>query len=316
MSGMARTHSPTHAPLSARRRRARGIALVALASVVWSTGGLYVRFLDLDLWTLQAWRSLFSALSLLAVVLLDKGRDAPKAFRDMGVLGLLAAPIAGVSMICFVAALKFTTVANVMVIYATVPFVAAGVAYLWVRERIERRTLIASVLALLGVSVMAGNATRAADLLGNALSFLMTLSFSVLLVMARRYPSMAMAPINALGALLCAAFCFPLVTGGVPSLSEMLTLAVFGATTTGFAYLLFLNGGRLIPSSEAGLVGLLDVPLAPLWVWLVFGEEPAGSALIGGGIVLAALVWCLSGLREPEVESEGGVSSVRAEDGP
>ena len=316
MSGMARTHSPAHAPLSARRRRARGIALVALASVVWSTGGLYVRFLDLDLWTLQAWRSLFSALSLLAVVLLDKGRDAPKAFRDMGVLGLLAAPIAGVSMICFVAALKFTTVANVMVIYATVPFVAAGVAYLWVRERIERRTLIASVLALLGVSIMAGNATRAADLLGNALSFLMTLSFSVLLVMARRYPSMAMAPINALGALLCAAFCFPLVTGGVPSLSEMLTLAVFGATTTGFAYLLFLNGGRLIPSSEAGLVGLLDVPLAPLWVWLVFGEEPAGSALIGGGIVLAALVWCLSGLREPEVESEGGAASVRAKDGP
>lgn len=299
-----------------RSKRARGIALVAAASVIWSTGGLFVRFLDLDLWTLQAWRALFSALSLLVVVLIDKGRKTPKAFHDMGRLGLVAAPIAAVSMISFVAALKLTTVANVMVVYATVPFVAAAVAYVWVREKIERRTMIASLVALLGVAIMAGSATRPSDLAGNALSLLMTLSFAVLLVMARRYPLMAMAPINALGALLCAVFCFPLVPGGVPSSSEMLTLAVFGTTTTGFAYLLFLNGGRLIPSSEAGLVGLLDVPLAPLWVWLVFGEEPSFSALIGGGIVLAALAWSLSGLRQPEPVGEMASPIVRRCDGP
>lgn len=299
-----------------RSKRARGIALVAAASVIWSTGGLFVRFLDLDLWTLQAWRALFSALSLLVVVLIDKGRKTPKAFHDMGRLGLVAAPIAAVSMISFVAALKLTTVANVMVVYATVPFLAAAVAYVWVREKIERRTMIASLVALLGVAIMAGSATRPSDLAGNALSLLMTLSFAVLLVMARRYPLMAMAPINALGALLCAVFCFPLVPGGVPSSSEMLTLAVFGTTTTGFAYLLFLNGGRLIPSSEAGLVGLLDVPLAPLWVWLVFGEEPSFSALIGGGIVLAALAWSLSGLRQPEPVGEMASPIVRRCDGP
>ena len=297
-------------------KRVRGIALVAAASVVWSTGGLFVRFLDLDLWTMQAWRALFSALSLLVVVIIDKGGEAPKAFYDMGRLGLLAAPVAAVSMICFVAALKLTTVANVMVIYATVPFVAAAVAYLWVREKIERRTLIASLGALFGIAIMAGSATRPSDLAGNALSFLMTLSFAVLLVMARRYPSMAMAPINALGALLCALFCFPFVPSGMPSASEMLVLAIFGATTTGFAYLLFLNGGRLIPSSEAGLVGLLDVPLAPLWVWLVFGEEPTFSALIGGAIALAAVIWCLWGLREAKLEREVGSLTARLKDAP
>jgi drug/metabolite transporter (DMT)-like permease len=297
-------------------KRVRGIALVAAASVVWSTGGLFVRFLDLDLWTMQAWRALFSALSLLVVVIIDKGGEAPKAFYDMGRLGLLAAPVAAVSMICFVAALKLTTVANAMVIYATVPFVAAAVAYLWVREKIERRTLIASLGALFGIAIMAGSATRPSDLAGNALSFLMTLSFAVLLVMARRYPSMAMAPINALGALLCALFCFPFVPSGMPSASEMLVLAIFGATTTGFAYLLFLNGGRLIPSSEAGLVGLLDVPLAPLWVWLVFGEEPTFSALIGGAIALAAVIWCLWGLREVKLEREVGSLTARLKDAP
>ena len=97
----------------------------------------------------------------------------------------------------------------------------------------------------------------------------------------------------------------------------MLILAVFGATTTGFAYLLFLTGGRLIPSSEAGLIGLLDVPLAPLWVWLAFGEEPGNSALIGGSIVLAALLWCLAGgLGEAEQEAGAASSNVRSGDAP
>jgi drug/metabolite transporter (DMT)-like permease len=203
--------------------------------------------------------------------------------------------------------LKFTTVANVLVVYATVPFVAAAVAYLWIGEKLGRRTLIASAVALVGISVMAGAATRPADIAGGALSLLMTATFAVLLVMARRYPSLAMAPINALAALLCAIFCWPLVPSGMPTLTELLILAVFGATTTGLAYLLFLTGGRLIPSSEAGLIGLLDVVLGPLWVWLAFGEEPGVPALIGGGLVLAALLWYLSdGLRRSEPGAQPG----------
>src|SRR5258708_37368297 len=106
--------------------RAYGIALVAAATVLWSTAGLYVRLLDLDVWTIQAWRSLFAALSLFALVFVDKGRQAPHAVAAIGWPGLAAVPISAISMICYVAALKLTTVANVMIVYATVPFVAAG----------------------------------------------------------------------------------------------------------------------------------------------------------------------------------------------
>ena len=133
----------------------------------------------------------------------------------------------------------------------------------------------------------------------------MTLTFAVVLVMARRYPTLAMAPINALGASLCAVICWPLVSGAVPSPSELLILAVFGTTTTGLAYLLFLTGGRHIPSGEAGLIGLLDVVLGPFWVWLAFGEEPGMPAMVGGAMVLAALLWYLSdGLRRPVNQGE------------
>jgi drug/metabolite transporter (DMT)-like permease len=277
------------------RDRAYGLALVTGAAIVWSTAGLFVRTLNLDLWTMLAWRSLFASLSLILLVIAQNGRQSRQAFASIGWPGLAAVPVSAISMVSFVAALKFTTVANVMIVYATVPFVAAGMAFVWLGERASRRVLLASAIALAGILVMAGAATRPEDIAGNSLAFLMTLTFGVLLVMARRYPSMNMAPINAAAAALSAAVCWPFMAAAIPSLDEMLILALFGFTTTALAYLLFLTGGRYIPSSEAGLVGLLDVVLSPLWVWMAFAEQPGFATLIGGGIVVAAVAWYLLG---------------------
>jgi drug/metabolite transporter (DMT)-like permease len=104
-----------------------------------------------------------------------------------------------------------------------------------------------------------------------------------------------MASINAAAAALCAVACWPWMEAGVPSHYEILVLAAFGLATTALAYLLFLIGGRYIPSSEAGLIALLDVVLSPLWVWLVFAEQPGNAAIVGGLIVVAATAWYLLG---------------------
>ena len=274
--------------------RILGIALVTGGVVLWSTAGFFVRLLELDNATIQAWRSLFGALSLLAIVLLQHGRRTPQAFRSIGVAGLAVAPISAISMFTYVEALKLTTVANVMIVYATVPFIAAAVAFVWMGERSTRRTIVASAIALLGIGVMVGSATRAGDIAGDALSLLMTLTFAILLVMARRYPSLSMAPINALGAALCALLFWPLMPGVAVTLHELVVLAAFGTATMGLAYLLFLTGGRRIPSGEAGLIGLLEVVLGPLWVWIGFGEVPSRAAIVGGGLVLGAVAWFLS----------------------
>ncbi len=279
------------------RSHAYGAVLVTAAAVLWSTAGLFVRLLDLDVWTMLAWRSLFAALSLALVVGIQNRRHALRAVRAIGWPGLVAIPIAVVSMGGYVIALKLTTVANVMIVYATVPFVAAGIAFFWVGERARSRALVASAVAFMGIVIMAGSATRPQDIAGNAIAFLMTLAFGTQLVMARRYPSLEMASINAIAAALCALICWPLVAPVIPSLQQLAILALFGATTTALAYLLFLTGGRHIPSGEAGLIGLLDVVLGPFWVWLAFAEQPGQAAMIGGTLVLASVVWYLSGLR-------------------
>jgi drug/metabolite transporter (DMT)-like permease len=276
---------------------AYGVALVTAAAVLWSTGGLFVRLLDLDVWTMLAWRSLFAALSLALVVAIQNRQHALRAVRAIGWPGLAAIPIAVVSMGAYVIALKLTTVANVMIVYATVPFVAAGVAFLWIGERVRSRVLLASAIALVGIVIMAGSSTRFQDVAGNAIAFLMTLAFGTQLVMARRYPALEMSSINAIAAAMCALICWPFAAPAIPSLDQLAVLALFGITTTALAYLLFLTGGRYIPSGEAGLIGLLDVVLGPFWVWLAFAEQPGRAALVGGSLVLASVLWYLTGQR-------------------
>lgn len=275
--------------------RSYGVTLVTVAGVLWSTGGLFVRALDaLDLWTMVAWRSLFAALALAVVIVALHRSRSLDALRRLGRPGLLAIPLALVSMTSFVVAVWLTTVANVMIVYATVPFIASGIGFLWNGERPSRRMLIASFVAFLGVAIMAGASASLDDLLGNAVALLMTVTFATQLVMARRYPTLEMAPVNGAGATLCAVLFFPLASAQVPDGQQLAILLAFGIATTAGAYVLFLIGGRYIPSGEAGLIGMLDVVLAPLWVWLMFNEQPGLAALVGGGIVLAAVLWYLS----------------------
>ena len=284
--------------LGETRSHTYGVALVTAAAVLWSTAGLFVRLIDLDVWTTLAWRSLFAALSLALIVGMQRRWRMMGVVRAIGRPGLLAIPIAAVSMGAYVIALKLTTVANVMVVYATVPFVAAGIAFLWIGERVESRVLTVSAFALVGIVIVAGSATRPQDVAGNAIAFLMTIAFAGQLVMARRYRTLDMAPVNAIAAALCAAICWPLVAPGLPSAYQLAMLALFGITNTALAYLLYLIGGRHIASSEAGLIGLLDVVLAPFWVWLAFTERPDQATLIGGSIVLASVLWYLVGQRQ------------------
>lgn len=281
--------------MAALRGRAYGITLITIATVLWSTAGLFVRTLgDLDVWTMQAGRAFFGAVSLLVVIAVDKRRAAPRAIIDIGRAGWIAVPLSALSMITYIAAVKLTTVANVLICYATLPFFAAAMAWVAMREPAGRRTLIASGVALAGIVVMAGSAVGPEDIAGVALAIAMTAAFAVLVVMARRYPRLNMGSVNLWAAILCGVLCWLVSPQVLPSWRDLTIIAVFGFVTTGLAYLLFLSGARYIRSGEAGLIAILDVILGPVWVWWAFDENPGLAAIIGGGIVLSALVWYLT----------------------
>ncbi len=281
------------------KERRYGILLVTASTVMWSSAGFFVRGLDLDLWTTVTWRSLFACLSLLPLAFALRGRALLRLQRSVGPGGLAAVPVMAMSMFSYVAALKLTSVANVMVVYATVPFFAAGLAFLLLRERPGLRVLCAAGVAFVGVVIMAGSATAPTDLAGNSFALLMTLSFAASVVTARRWTGYDATLVTGLACGLCALACFAvalvaLPAVAVPTVPQFGILFLFSLATQSLSYLLFLLGGRSVPSPEAGLIALLDVVLGPLWVWLAFAERLGTPALIGGALVLLAVVGYLT----------------------
>jgi len=118
----------------------------------------------------------------------------------------------------------------------------------------------------------------------------MAASFAVATVLVRRHPEIQMAPAAALATALTAVVALPLADPLVPSVRDLGFLALLGIAQFAVGFLLFMSGARLIPVAQTSLIGMLEVVLGPIWVWLVLSERPAGASLIGGGLILAALL--------------------------
>ncbi len=196
--------------------------------------------------------------------------------------------VATFGMLCFITSLRITTVAHVAIIYATVPFLAAGLAWLVMRERPRAQAVAASLAALLGVGIMVGFGGDG-SLLGDLLAFGMTASMAVMMVITRRYHGIAVLQAACVSAFLSGLIGIPFAANLVVSGPDLVNLALFGLVNSSIGLVLFTLGSRMLPAIETGLIGSLDAPLAPIWVWLAFAETPTRATLIGGLIVFVAV---------------------------
>lgn len=251
-----------------------------------------------------AWRGILGALGLALVIALLPAQGTWRSLLRLGPLGWFFVLQSSAGMIFFVTALRATTVAHVAVIYATVPFIAAALSWLALRERPTAGAVTSSLIALAGVAVMVGFG-RDGGLRGDLLALGMTFTMAVAMVVARHFPDMPFLQASCMSALLSGLIALPFGAPLSVSGHELMLLTLFGLTTFAVGLPLFTLGARLLPAIETALIGSLDAPLAPLWVWLAFRETPSSSTLIGGAIVFAAvgihLVWGASTIPRPAV---------------
>lgn len=267
-----------------------GLLMVAGAAIAWSTSGLFIRAIDADVWTLLVWRGFVGAASILVWMLLRDGVAGLSAFRTFRGQAWSYALTSTFGMVSFITAFKYTSVADVLVIYAIAPFVVAAAAWLWFGEKSTASTMLAAAVALTGVGITVAGATGGANWIGDLLALCMTVSVAAMTVIARRYqaiPMTAAACVSSLlSGLISLPFAAPLSLRGV----EMMGAVLFGVIAMGIALSLYSEGARLAPASRVSLVSTLETPLSPLWVWLTFGEQPAVTSLIGGTIVMVAVI--------------------------
>ncbi len=270
-----------------------GAALVFGSAVAWSFGGAIARFLTVeDSWTVVFWRCLFAGLFLLSFMLLRDGpKGAVRLFKDMGMPGLTVAFGFATASTCFIIAIGYTTVANVVLLQAGVPLFAALMARALFGEAISGPTWAAIVAVICGVAIMvSGSLSGDISPIGNALALMIAVVFALTTVVTRRYPHVRMTPAACLGSLIAAAIAATQASSFAVSAPDLGLLFVFGALNLGLGMALFVTGARMIPAALAALLGTAETVLAPVWVALLHDELPARATVIGGGFILVALV--------------------------
>lgn len=266
-----------------------GLALLFGATLAWSTAGLFARAIPLDTPTVILWRGLAGAAGLFVTLLVMKGRAGLGDFARLGRAGWLYAFCSGIGMLLFVGALKATTIAHVAIIYATVPFAAAGLGWLVLREVPSRAAMAASTLALTGSVVMVGLGGDG-RLLGDLMALGMVISMAAIIVIARARPDTPVLAAGILSAVWAPLACLPFASldGITPGTVGM--MVAFGLVNSTLGFALFIYGSRQTAPVVTALMGALETPMTPLWVWLVYAETPSLPTLAGGAVVMVAVV--------------------------
>ena len=272
-----------------QRDRRRGQLFVALAAVAWSTAGVMQRQLSVDTATQLAGRAFFAFFALLAfVAVLNRGRPFA-AFRSMGAAGLAVAVCTAFASGFFIVALNYANVANVLFMQAVAPIAAALLAWIALGESISRRSWMAMAIAVLGVALMVGG-PGSGGLVGVGSSLVMTLAFAIGIVITRHRRDVSMAPAICLSQLLVVLVVGPFASFGTVGEHDLTFLVLLGVGQMGLGLAFLTVGARLIPAAEIALITLLEVVLAPLWVWIAISERPAPIAIAGGIVVILAVV--------------------------
>jgi drug/metabolite transporter (DMT)-like permease len=274
---------------SSRHQQRIGFIFLLIAVVSWSTAGLFTRLLTTDVQGVLFWRGVFGAVGLLPIIALVPATGGLRAFSTLGWSGMSYAVVTALSMLFFISALRHTTVAHVAIITAIVPFAAAYLGWAVLKESPGRSAVVASSAALVGVAIMVG-VNSDGQLSGDAMAAAMAFGMAIMILISRKHPNIPALQATALASLLSAIFVLPVMTFEIPNTSELTTLLVFSLLNQVIGFGLFALGASRLPPTQTALITALEAPLAPMWVWLLLAEIPTVATMVGGALVVAAVV--------------------------
>lgn len=275
-------------------RRPVALALMVLAPLLWSLAGVLARQVQsAPAFEMAFWRSSVAALFVFCALAWLQGSRPFGTLRAAGLPGLVSGAMWAIMFTCFILALAFTTVANVLVVASLGPLCTALLAAMFLREPLPPRTWIAIFAASAGMLAMFGAGFAAGEprhLLGLLLGLTIPIAGAINIVVLRRSGAhIDLMPAVMLGALISAAVTLPIALPFQASGRDLLVLATLGIVQLGAPCLLLVLASRTLTAPEIALLALLEVVLGPLWTWLGAGEVPAWSTIAGGALVLAAL---------------------------
>ncbi|NBZ87620.1 DMT family transporter [Stagnihabitans tardus] len=268
-------------------RNRNGLLLLLAGSAVDSSSGLLTRLTTADGFTTASARGFLAFGFLFAVLaLVTRGRPFA-ALRAIGPWGLGFAVMNSAGMVLNVLSLKFTSPANFFMIFATAPFIAALLAWGFLKERPDRPTLIAALAGLLGIAIMVSGGLKGVNL-GDVLALVVVLGYCANVLILRRAPQIEVLPLITATVLGSGLLALPFASFGALSAPDWAVLTTLGFLQLGLGNILIFSAVSRVTAAEAGLLGLMGAVFAPLWVLAGLGELPPTPTLIGGAVILVA----------------------------
>ena len=268
-----------------------GPFLIFLGAFSLSFGGLIVKsFEGATLWQILFWRSLFFSLTVLTFLLISYKKKTFKAFKDSGLPGFFGGIILSLGFCGYVFAMYNTTVANTNFIISLQILFLAIFGYFFLKEKISAITLTSIILAMTGVLLMVGNSLTPGELSGNLAAFTMPVTFAVLIMIVRKYPTVDMVPAQFVAGICSCLIGYLLSSKIMISPHDIFLGFVAGCFQVGLGFIFITTGARTTPSAMVGIIMLSESVLGPLWAFLFVSERPSLFGLIGGAIILFAVL--------------------------
>ena len=269
-----------------------GPLLVFLGAVSLSFGGLIVKsFEGATLWQILFWRSIFFSITILLFLLITYKKKVFNSFYLSGLPGFIAGVILSLGFCGYVVAMYSTTVANTNFIISLQILFLAIFGYFFLKEKISSITLFSIILALAGVLIMVGNSLTPGELTGNLAAFSMPITFAVLIVIVRKFPSIDMVPAQFVAGICCCLIGYFLSNKIMISYHDIFLGFLAGFFQIGFGFILITVGSRTTPAAIVGVLMLTEAVFGPIWAWLFINEMPPMSVIIGGGIIIFAILF-------------------------
>ena len=268
-----------------------GPLLIFLGALSLSFGGLIVKsFEGATLWQILFWRSLFFSLTVLTFLIITYKSKVLKSFYDSGLPGLVGGLILSIGFCGYVFAMYNTTVANTNFIISLQILFLAIFGFFFLKEKINLITLISIILAMSGVLLMVGNSLSPGELSGNLAAFTMPITFAVLIMIVRKFPSVDMVPAQFVAGISSCLIGLSLSPTIMISTHDIFLGFLAGFFQIGFGFIFITIGARTTPSAMVGVIMLSESVLGPIWAFLFVSEIPSLYGLIGGAIILFAVL--------------------------
>ncbi len=272
-----------------------GAFLVLLGAIFLSFGGIIVKsFEGASLWQILFWRQFFFILIVALYLLITYKKKFFNTFYRSGIPGLIAGLFLGLGFSSYVFAMYYTTVANTLFIITTETIFLAFFGYIFLKEKIQLVTFISILLGMSGVLLIVGSSLSiqtSQQFFGNIVAFVMPISFAVLIIIVRKYPNIDMVPAQFSAGVMAALIGYIVSEKILISPHDLFLGFMAGVFQIGFGFILITLGSKTTPSAVVGVIMLTEAVLGPIWAWIFINEIPPISVIIGGAIIVFAILF-------------------------